>query len=328
MKASIWLLALMPLMSAVPNSVVIKPTTQLKLRGTVTHDVSGAPVENAYVSISGGDITTTNSLGVFELDLPPNTYSGQDFDIIIYAPGKYGYHKRSYRANAKQIQTADFSISQNADLGVVGIVKDKRTGRFVKEVLITVSSNSLAGYALPSILTNEFGYFGIGIPKARLTKSIDYAEILIRDPSRHYNDYSVVKNINAPVEILLDAPPVILKYDVGSKKQISLDVVKGDKVAIKASGTMKVGNLIGHSDPNGVSGLFNFNLEAYNIVPNFKHACLMYALPGDTEWRFCGTDAQFDAPMTGKLDIIFEINDNQQGDNSGAYNLEITVEGK
>ena len=89
---------------------------------------------------------------------------------------------------------------------------------------------------------------------------------------------------------------------------------------------MKVGNWLGSSGPEGIPGLFGISLEKYNIVPEFKHACLMYIIPGETEWRSCGVGVHFNAKTTGKLEITFEINDNTQGDNSGAYDVEIIVE--
>ncbi len=298
------------------------------LTGIILHDASNTPVAGAYVSISGGDKITTNAHGEYTLDLPKDTRPGDNFEVVIYHPVSFGFHKRNFTVkNASLKQSEDFTISRNADMGVVGIIKDKKTGNFVDEVMVTVSSNKIIGYTLPSKITNSFGFFEIAIPKSKLNDKIDYAEVLVRDLSGRYKDFSGPKNILAPIEILLESkrPPVV-PFKVGSRKTIAIDVEKGNLITIKASGSMKVGNWIGSSGPEGTTGVLGLSLASYNLVPEYKHACLMYALPGETEWRSCGPGVQFNAKTTGKLEITFEINDNTQGDNSGAYDVEITVE--
>jgi len=145
---------------------------QYTLTGYVLHDVSSTPVEGAYVSISGGDKITTDAHGEYTLDLPKGTISGDDFEVIIYHPLNFGFHKRNFTVKgSKQKQKEDFTISRNADMGVMGIVKETRSGNFVEEVMVTVSSNKIIGYLLPSKITNPFGFFDIAIPQWFVKKS-------------------------------------------------------------------------------------------------------------------------------------------------------------
>ena len=101
-----------------------------------------------------------------------------------------------------------------------------------------------------------------------------------------------------------------------------INVKQGETVLIKAWGTINVGPIVGDSSPDGRStGLFGFSLVNYDIVKNFKHAVLMFKLADGSDWTACGSNYKFKAEADGEL--IFQVNDNDQGNNSGAYTVEI-----
>ncbi len=307
------------------------------LNGTLTHDVSATPIKAANISIlkgdqTLGDQTTTDDLGLFSLKLPATAKSGDDIEIIIYHPLEYGFHRHIYRMNGTRTQSTDIKISRNAKLGVVGIVKDDKTKKFVEGLIVKVSSNKLSGPEIQPVKTNSFGSFSFVIPKVAFTGSTDYMDLLFHDPQGRYRDYVKTVNILTPVEILLDnslrpSQPKRTTANVSSRTVVTIDVEQGSLVKITASGSIIIGIASGNSGPEGISsGPFGLSMTHYNLVPEFKHAVLMYALPGDTKWRSCGLGTQFIAQTTGKMEIIFEVNDNTKSDNSGMYNIEITVE--
>lgn len=97
----------------------------------------------------------------------------------------------------------------------------------------------------------------------------------------------------------------------------------GEKVVISATGTINVGQWVGISGPEGKSGgVFGFPISNYNIVPNFRHALLMLKLQDADDWISCGANFEFTATKNGEL--IFQVNDNDQGNNQGAY--EVTIQ--
>jgi hypothetical protein len=99
-------------------------------------------------------------------------------------------------------------------------------------------------------------------------------------------------------------------------------VTKGENVSISATGAINVGPAVGDSGPDGRStGLLYFSLTKYNIVKTFKHAVLMLKLNDLDPWTSCGSSFRFIANKDGE--IIFQVNDNDQGNNSGAYTVTI-----
>lgn len=317
--------------SSICSPILAQSSSGYTITGTLVHDVSDTPIEGANISILDGDRTVTDSHGGFTLKLPTAAKPGDDIQILIFHPVEYGFHRRTHRMNSAKTQdSGEVRINRNANVGVVGIVKDGKTKKLVGGVTISVSSANLAGYTIEPKKTNAFGTFSFVIPKVAFTSQTQYVDLLIQDPLGRYRDYTKTVNILTSIEILLDdqLPKIQLKTVVISGRQsVEIEVEEGSIIKINASGSIKVGNFVGNSGPDGLSsGVFGVSLSAYNLVPEFKHAVLMYGLPGDTKWRSCGLGCQFIAQTSGKMEIQFEINDNAQGDNIGAYNVEIRVE--
>lgn len=103
-----------------------------------------------------------------------------------------------------------------------------------------------------------------------------------------------------------------------------IKILRGDRVLISASGSMKVGNLIGNSTPKGLTaGILGISLESYNVVSYYNHASLMFRLGEEEDWEFCGSKYNFTAEKGGYL--IFAINDNQLHDNKGFYSIKVEI---
>lgn len=297
------------------------------LRGYVLHDISNNPIKGVDVSILGVDNVKTDSQGSFSLNIPATYSAGDDIEIAIFDKA-YGFHKHTYRLNNKKQQSTTIKIQRNTNIGVYGTVKDNNSKSFIKGLKISISSPNL-NTNIPVIRTNEFGVFIFSIPKSDFNQFSEYLDVLIQDSTGTYKDFQKTMNIMAPMEIELEkkSKTIVVPSKVGSYKIIEIDAKVGNWIKINASGSMKVGNWIGNSTPDGRSGgIMGMSITQYNIVPNFNHAALLYKLPGDTEWKSCGANCQFQSPTSGKLKITFEINDNTQGDNSGAYDILITTD--
>lgn len=101
-----------------------------------------------------------------------------------------------------------------------------------------------------------------------------------------------------------------------------IPVQTGETIAIRAWGSINVGPFVGDSSPDGrESGLFGVGLTKYDIVKTFKHAVLMFKLAEQDNWVACGSSFKFRSNKDGEL--IFQVNDNDQSNNSGAYTVEV-----
>ncbi|MBB3971340.1 NfeD family protein [Mucilaginibacter phyllosphaerae] len=154
-----------------------------------------------------------------------------------------------------------------------------------------------------------------------LTKQL---EIYRNQTSVQGNDNVVIQgNYGSQIQIGRNEKPDLEEVVyVNSFLNSDIPVIKGDKINITATGSISVGPVVGHSGPNGKeSGVGSFSLEDYNIVPAYRHAALMYKLSEEDEWTECGDNFSFEADKDGSL--IFQINDNAQSNNSGAYKVTV-----
>ena len=106
----------------------------------------------------------------------------------------------------------------------------------------------------------------------------------------------------------------------------AIAVRKGDEIIIHPSGSMTIGEWLGTSTPKGKeSGLFGFPIDRYSFFPNIPHAALMYKFSEepDNAWKYCGEKREIIAPSSGFLE--FHINDKEQNDNIGAYDVEVSI---
>ncbi|GAB4000523.1 hypothetical protein GCM10028807_53770 [Spirosoma daeguense] len=116
--------------------------------------------------------------------------------------------------------------------------------------------------------------------------------------------------------------PTSLKVSTQLTKTIRLD--KQGEINVKASGFITTGLFVGVSGPEGKNGLLDIPIPELNIVPEFLHAALIYRINNETRWSYCGKECTI--PTTGAqyMDITFNMNDNNQKDNSGAYDVALS----
>ena len=111
---------------------------------------------------------------------------------------------------------------------------------------------------------------------------------------------------------------------VGSFTGTGIWVRAGDKVVITANGTMRIGDWLGSSGPDGrTAGVLGLPIDGYNIVPHFSHAVLMCGISGENSWHSCGSNYEFIAPLDGE--VLLEINDTVQSNNTGGYRVTVEI---
>ncbi len=119
-----------------------------------------------------------------------------------------------------------------------------------------------------------------------------------------------------------DMPYFNQTLPINSLTETHIPVKKGETVLITATGSINVGPWVGLSGPQGrTAGLIGFPISHYSIVKSFNHAVLMFKLAKADAWTACGANFKFTADKNGEL--IFQVNDNDQGNNSGAYTVNI-----
>lgn len=113
--------------------------------------------------------------------------------------------------------------------------------------------------------------------------------------------------------------PVDVTLSVNGFTRSTACVTAGQRVRVQASGRVTVGLFLGTVTPDGIE---NF-VGTYDLVPGYRHGGLMCRIQGETQWDFCGDSRQFTAAQSGCLE--FEVNDNDQSNNSGAFTVEVAA---
>ena len=114
-------------------------------------------------------------------------------------------------------------------------------------------------------------------------------------------------------------------YVVGVNGPVTTEVQirRGDKVRINASGSVTFGVFAGSGGPEGIQFM-----PSYNHFPDSPHGCLMGRIRGSTDddtsrWFLIGNAAVLTAENSGILDL--DVNDNDPGNNTGEFRVEISV---
>lgn len=110
-------------------------------------------------------------------------------------------------------------------------------------------------------------------------------------------------------------------------------VRKGDRVKVNASGMITTGEFVGILSPEGKESFQLLGITApidplWDIVPEFPHGVLMFRIADSTwsateGWMDYAATKGFTAERSGCLE--FDINDNDNSDNTGAYSVQIDV---
>lgn len=98
-----------------------------------------------------------------------------------------------------------------------------------------------------------------------------------------------------------------------------IEVKRGDKIEISASGKILLGPLAGYCDLNGIE-----YGTTYNIVRNARHGALLTRVTqhGDEAWDIAGAGT-FVADNSGTLEFL--VNDADYQNNQGQFNVTINI---
>jgi hypothetical protein len=112
-------------------------------------------------------------------------------------------------------------------------------------------------------------------------------------------------------------------FGLNSRLDTEVTVKPGDKLTISASGLVTLGVFAGQGGPEGIQ----FN-PAYSIFPNSPHGCLIGRIRTSSDeaagqWAYIGKGDVWTIKDAGTLEL--DLNDNDQGNNTGEFRVEITV---
>ncbi len=100
----------------------------------------------------------------------------------------------------------------------------------------------------------------------------------------------------------------------------SIQIQRGDRVKITASGRWTLGSVIGSCGPDGMS---NELAQEYNAFNGHLHGKLAVKVAGDDGWYVIGSSGQFTADKTGHL--MWMANDTEANNNSGNLTLKVVI---
>lgn len=285
--------------------------------------IAGNPVKNLAVYTTFGKRDYTDDLGRYALDISGcvNCKPGSKIEIFTYHE-EYGSSVQSCIISNDFL--FNFSLIKNpSKIFITGLVQNAVNNEPLEGIEVVIISADIEMYP---VKTDSFGQFRIPVSRYQLENK-NAVRIMVKDPNR------VFKPLKSEPELLEITSFSIIKMRSKNTHKIKVDrltntticVRLGDVVTIEAAGHIRVGTFMGSSDPDGLSaGVMGMSLESYNIVPNFKHAALMYRFAGETEWKVAGKRKRFIPYRDGCLQ--FQINDNNQDDNYGHYEVELTIE--
>ncbi|RRB09384.1 hypothetical protein [Larkinella rosea] len=136
---------------------------------------------------------------------------------------------------------------------------------------------------------------------AEIGSVIAYKNLLSLDPDE-YNKY-VNSVINNDKGTLVVTP-------TSCETRIFLNA--GDKVNIKAGGSIRLGAFAGYGGPDGINGFTD-----YNFTPNARHGALVYTHSGINGWHLAGSNNTLTTDKAGFLWL--SLNDKSIDDDEGQF---------
>ena|ERR1043165_8448804 len=119
-------------------------------------------------------------------------------------------------------------------------------------------------------------------------------------------------------------------FEVNSYVDTHMLVNRGDKVTIKASGTVNFGLWVaGDGTPEGISEANNLLLDpSYSYFPEWRHGCLLARVRTPDEddlagWWRTGRGTDKISQETGTLEL--GVNDNKTDDNRGTFKVTVEI---
>lgn len=134
---------------------------------------------------------------------------------------------------------------------------------------------------------------------------------------------------NRPTRIPPTPTISIKSYTLSIQRKTNTGILlyPGDTVKVNASGKIKVSpfwNII--VGPTGANDAEEIFVGDYSIVNRFRHGALMYSMTTADEWYYCGSSCDFSVLETANSGYLeFEVNDDDQANNTGSFTIEVTV---
>jgi hypothetical protein len=169
-------------------------------------------------------------------------------------------------------------------------------------------------------------YFQV-VPLKRTSKGSRYtrfpSKVLASRPSYRASSSPQPEN-NTPPRRSGTSPSNQYVLNTNSYVNTNLPVNPGDKIRVKASGTVRFGAFVGSGGPRGI--IIN---PQYNYFTDLPHGQLIGRIKQsgaeDLEgWFPIAEGREFVARSSGVLE--FAVNDNRPRDNSGSFRIQVTIE--
>ncbi|MEM6320729.1 MAG: hypothetical protein AAF960_23880 [Bacteroidota bacterium] len=299
------------------------------LRGSIVQQSDGVAISGASVYILGIDETKTDSNGSFALDLSDCTDCTANKQLFIKVNSDYGFTEE-IRSVAAANYPITIKVPRNNKLIISGRVKDKQTGAFLQGIQV---KPILGSTQVTPQETNAFGEFEFVFNKRNIGHGGRQAvNLAFRDADAgKYRDLEGWFPTGLPLSIELEeCADCGTNYElkVGGNRKSGIKIERGDEVIIKASGSIKLGVWVGNSGPEGLkAGVGGISLAAYNYneLQHWNHAVLCFRFSSNEPWKYYDPQKvnAYYAQSDGYLEFL--INDKKQWDNTGAYEVQVTI---
>jgi hypothetical protein len=311
-----------------------QPENNLRIAGVVkVHRNSGTfPSESGTrITIPGMGDATTDSQGTFTILLNNCDDCTPGKSLKVYVNSKYGYAEDDYVIPEDAVKRPmEITIYENNKILISGTVKDKDSGRFIKGISVRINIPNYE-VEIPDVVTDEFGQFKIVVNKQGIGDAQAITLLFMDKISNNYKDKETITYINQYVSLNVDLEKCETcgehhTFNIGGFVETKISLQPGDILKIQASGLIRVGPFVGTSGPKGIDGDKGFaggSLAAYNITTSCNHGCLLYRTSSGGQWQCYSEGTSVSIQDGGTLQ--FQVNDNDQGNNSGSYKVEITV---
>jgi hypothetical protein len=292
------------------------------INGLVT--LNGRPVIGLKVFTYFAE-TQTDQFGRYTLSKEGCQFCnpGDNIKIFTYKEG-IGSSEQNYTVNKDN--TFNFSVTRRpSNILIQGMVQNQVTGDPLPHMEVMVISSNV-NHPDP-VKTNAFGFFSMPVDMD-LLENQNAIRLQVRDPLGNYRPVLPVPSLYQvnTFNVLQMEEKKVIKIQVSQFTVTRICINKGNIVTIEASGQITVGPFVGLVDPDGkANGIWGMSLQQYSIDPGITTSALMYRFKGDQQWRFAGKRKRFVAERDGCLE--FEVNDADKSNNSGAFEVEVTVTG-
>jgi hypothetical protein len=286
----------------------------------------------ASVFIPGVASAVTDDRGYYSIDLSScrSCTPGATVRVCVNSPAGYAESEFVIPLGAG-LHPFNITIHRNSMLALVGVVRNKRTGKFLKGIRVSALVQHSESN-IPAAYTDEKGTFQLVIRRDGIANT-QAIQVLLSDGAGKYKDHAETVFINQiePVMIELEesgAGGQMTTLAVGRRLVSTIYVHKGEIVHIHAEGIMQLGNKVGNSGPGGIDGnkgVLGFSLIGYNIFPACNHGALLYRFGEGDAWKYYDYNSKNEYIVHSTGFIEFNINDNKQGDNVGAYTVTVTI---